>query len=70
MDVGSLLHKALHLSGTDMRLLVWSNKDIVNVLLLVCSIKMKVFVLSTPSTLYGTIPLALICGMALSTKAQ
>lgn len=70
MNVRSLLHKALHLSGIDMSFLVWSNKDIVSVPVWVCSVKMKVFILSTPITLFGTVPLGQICGMALSVKAQ
>jgi len=57
MDVSSLPHKALYFSGTDMSLLVWSNKDIVNILMLECSIKMKGIIFPTPFTLYGTVPL-------------
>lgn len=64
MDVASLVHKVSHLSGTNMSLLVWSNKDTVSVLTL------KFFILSILITLYGTIPLGQIYGMAFSTKAQ
>lgn len=67
IEVTSLLHKALHLSGTDMSLFVWS---IVSVFVLECSIKMKAVNLFTPITLYGTVPLRQICEMILSTKAQ
>lgn len=64
MDVASLLHKVLHLSGTNMSLLVWSNKDTVAVLTL------KFFILSTLIILYGTIPLGQIYGVVLYTEAQ
>lgn len=62
MEVTSLLHKGLHLSGTDMSLFVWST---VSVFVLECSIKMKAVNLSTPITLYGTVPLGQICEMTL-----
>lgn len=63
MVVTSLLHKALHL--THVSLLDWSNKDIARILMLECSIKMKVVILSTPITLFGTVPLGQICEMTL-----
>lgn len=63
------LHEALHLSGTDMCLLLQRNKATMSVFMLECSIKKKGSFLSTLISLCGIIPLCHIYGTALFTKA-
>lgn len=55
MNVASLLHIILHLSGIIMSLLVWIYKDIANVYMLEYGIKRNFFILSTLITLYGSL---------------